>query len=218
MGIGQNTYKVLNFPQYTSSPQKAAEHVWKMGKKQIAANGAVMRTAILGTWDYELEHSVESNTIEVCKFTHADPRCIGSCVIITSLIRSLLLEEELTFNELKTIADKYDERIVEYIQLAENGAIELLDLSNETNWGYTLKTMAVGLWAYKNAVNYQDGINQVIMQGGDADTNASDVGAILGTMVGYSNLPKDLIDGLRYKSVLVDKSEQYLNILTNCIN
>ena len=48
MGIGRHTYNVMAFGDYTSNPQKAAEIIWKMGKKKAAANGAVMRTSVVG--------------------------------------------------------------------------------------------------------------------------------------------------------------------------
>ena len=46
MGIGRHTYNVIALGDYTSNPQKAAEIIWKMGKKKAAANGAVMRTSV----------------------------------------------------------------------------------------------------------------------------------------------------------------------------
>ena len=33
MGIGRHTYNVMALGDYTSNPQKAAEIIWKMGKK-----------------------------------------------------------------------------------------------------------------------------------------------------------------------------------------
>ena len=48
MGIGRHTYNVMALGDYTSNPQKAAEIIWKMGKKKAAANGAVMRTSVVG--------------------------------------------------------------------------------------------------------------------------------------------------------------------------
>ena len=48
MGIGRYTYNVMALGDYTSNPQKAAEIIWKMGKKKAAANGAVMRTSVVG--------------------------------------------------------------------------------------------------------------------------------------------------------------------------
>lgn len=46
MEIGRHTYNVMALGDYTSNPQKAAEIIWKMGKKKAAANGAVMRTSV----------------------------------------------------------------------------------------------------------------------------------------------------------------------------
>jgi ADP-ribosylglycohydrolase len=34
---------------------------------------------------------VRYNTIEICKVTHADPRCVASCVAVTSAV-SLMLQ------------------------------------------------------------------------------------------------------------------------------
>ena len=48
MGIGRHTYNVMALGDYTSNPQKAAEIIWKMGKKKAAANGSVMRTSVVG--------------------------------------------------------------------------------------------------------------------------------------------------------------------------
>ena len=48
MGIGRHTYNVMALGDYSSDPQKAAEIIWKMGKKKAAANGAVMRTSVVG--------------------------------------------------------------------------------------------------------------------------------------------------------------------------
>ena len=42
MGIGRHTYNVMALGDYTPNPQKAAEIIWKMGKKKAAANGAVI--------------------------------------------------------------------------------------------------------------------------------------------------------------------------------
>ena len=218
MGIGRSTFKVLNFPQYTSNPEKAAEHVWKMGKKNNASNGAIMRTSILGSWNYLSLDKVIENTENICKLTHPDPRCIGSCVVITSLIRSLLLNEEIIFQQLINTANEYDSRIVDYIELGKNGTIEQLELSNEMELGYTLKTMASGLWAFSNETNFKDTIMQIILQGGDADTNASVAGAILGVKLGFSNLPIDLIEGLIYKNELEEKADKYIELTLNNTN
>ena len=88
MGIGQNTYNVLSLGDYESNPMKAAEIVWEMSRRQSAANGGVMRTSVIGLLPNDVIRSAE----DTCKLTHFDPRCIGSCVIVSSIIHSLVYE------------------------------------------------------------------------------------------------------------------------------
>lgn len=88
-GIGQTVLKVVKLPQFTEYPHKAAEIVWKMSGKRNASNGAIMRTSIIGAWNFELPETVALNAESVCKVTHADPRCIGSCVVLSLLIASV---------------------------------------------------------------------------------------------------------------------------------
>ena len=68
--------------------------------------------------------------------------------------------------------------------------------------GYTLKTMAAGLWAYWNAKTFEDGLLSVVRAGGDADTNAAVACAILGAKFGFNSIPKEYVDGLIYKEQL----------------
>ena len=63
MGIGRHTYNVMALGDYISNPQKAAEIIWRMGKKKAAANGAVMRTSMVGL----LKENVTSNAENICK-------------------------------------------------------------------------------------------------------------------------------------------------------
>ena len=67
MGIGRHTYNVMALGDYTSNPQKAAEIIWKMGKKKAAANGAVMRTSVVGLMKENVTSNV-AGTILGAKF------------------------------------------------------------------------------------------------------------------------------------------------------
>ena len=68
--------------------------------------------------------------------------------------------------------------------------------------GYTLKTLAAGLWAYWNAPSFEEGLLSVVRAGGDADTNAAVACAILGAKFGFNTIPQEYIDGLIYKEQL----------------
>ena len=49
-----------------------------------------MRTSILGTMEYHDLDKVIENTKNACKVTHADPRCVASCVAVTVAIALML--------------------------------------------------------------------------------------------------------------------------------
>lgn len=199
LGIGNNTYKVLSFGDYVEKPFDAAKLVWEMSKKQSAANGGLMRTSVVGLFP----KAVEQSAADICRLTHYDLRCIGSCVIISSIIHSLVYKfESLTYHQILDIANKYDNRIAEYIDLSLNPDIRALDLQDERSMGYTLKTLAAGLWAYWNASSFEEGLLAVVNAGGDADTNAAVACAILGAKFGFESIPKEYVDGLIHRDVL----------------
>ena len=49
-----------------------------------------MRTSILGVHNFGDINAVIENTKAACKVTHADPRCIASCVVVTTAIAMML--------------------------------------------------------------------------------------------------------------------------------
>ena len=211
MGIGRTVYKVVSLPQFTLYPYKSAELIWKLSKRNNASNGAIMRTSILGTYEFWDYNKVIKNTEKISKVTHWDSRCIGSCVVVTLLISNILSESKLlTFDELCQIADRYDNRIRPFIKKSYTLPIEDLSLDEATSIGYTLKAMSAGLWTYFKAENFEDGLLKVINEGGDADTNACVAGSILGAKFGYKSIPKKYIDGLIYRDILEEKLNKYI--------
>ncbi|MCK4968673.1 MAG: ADP-ribosylglycohydrolase family protein [Candidatus Aenigmarchaeota archaeon] len=81
MGIGGMTTAVLLHPDFLENPQNVAEEVWIKTGRVVAANGALMRCAVLS-----FTKNWQKNTIDMCKTTHADPRCIVSCLIVNKAI------------------------------------------------------------------------------------------------------------------------------------
>lgn len=210
MGIGENTYKVLSFADYVDKPFEASKKVWEMSHRQSAANGGLMRTSIVGL----LPSNTEKWAANICRLTHYDPRCAGSCVIVSKLIHSLVFEESpISYDKMLDIGRRYDERIEEYIDLAINSEdIRELDLQNWDNVGYTLKTLAAGLWAYWYAESFVEGLLAVVRAGGDADTNAAVACAILGAKFGFSAIPQEYVEGLIYREQLDEVIEGLLAI------
>lgn len=212
MGIGRHTYNVMALGDYTSNPQKAAEIIWKMGKKKAAANGAVMRTSVVGL----LQKNVALYAEEICKLTHYDPRCVGSCVIASEIIHALVYEGVmLGYDEIVDIAKYYDERIVLFVDMAHQDDLEALDLDDEASMGYTLKTLGAALWSYWHANSYREGISKIILSGGDADTTSAVAGAILGAKFGLEQIPEVWRNGLIYKAELCSKVSLLSKVVQN---
>ena len=207
MGIGENTYKVLTIGDYVSKPIEVSKKVWELSYKDSAANGGLMRTSVVGLFPTEVRRCAEN----ICKLTHYDPRCIGSCVIDTELIHALVYGSTLpSYYDMINTAYHYDERIVDYIQLSQtNDIVELVDYEH---MGYTLVTLSVALWAYWHAKSFEDGLLAVVNAGGDADTNAATACAILGAKFGFSSIPQEYIDGLIYKEQLDEVVEDLFQI------
>eukprot|EP00568_Trieres_chinensis_P016905 CAMPEP_0183328436 /NCGR_PEP_ID=MMETSP0160_2-20130417/84278_1 /TAXON_ID=2839 ORGANISM="Odontella Sinensis, Strain Grunow 1884" /NCGR_SAMPLE_ID=MMETSP0160_2 /ASSEMBLY_ACC=CAM_ASM_000250 /LENGTH=550 /DNA_ID=CAMNT_0025496595 /DNA_START=32 /DNA_END=1684 /DNA_ORIENTATION=+ len=89
-GLGASTKKVLLRDGFEEDPHGAALSVWEGSGRKAAANGAVMRTAVVGVPFYWDDEMVTRNALEICKVTHADPRCQASCVLISVLVAGLL--------------------------------------------------------------------------------------------------------------------------------
>lgn len=61
---------------------------------------------------------------------------------------------------------------------------------------YTLKPLGAGLVALRSMKDYKTTITELVMQGGHATCNAVVAGALLGCKLGYSELPRDWLEGL----------------------
>lgn len=214
-GIGNTVFNALKHPQFLQNPHAVAEEIWVQGNKQVAANGAIMRTSVLGIWQYQDLSAVRQNTENVAKITHFDPRCIGSCVALTTTI-ARILQGETDINKLYDCAEAealpYDVRILPYLQDARKQPITHFDLEEKTSIGYTLKALACAFWALQQD-NFQDAISAIIHEGGDADTNGAVAGALLGAKLGYDSLPTNWLYGLLKRSELEQKADKLCALL-----
>lgn len=198
MGIGENTYKVLSIADYVEKPLDVSKKVWEMSKCQSAANGGLMRTSVVGLFPKQVKLCAES----ICKLTHFDSRCVGSCVIISELIHALVFGKQLpNYWTLINTAQCYDERIVDYMSLAWH-EMDITALMDDEYMGYTLVTLSVALWAYWHAQSFEDGLLKVVNAGGDADTNAAVACAVLGAKFGFDAIPESYVNGLLYRDQL----------------
>lgn len=169
-----------------------------------------MRTSVVGLW----KEDTEKYASEVCKLTHYDPRCTGSCVIVSLLINSLVYKNQmLSLKQMIEIGAKYDDRISEYlIKAFQYEDINDLIL-DDASMGYTLKTLAAAIWSLLHSNSFEEGLLNVVNAGGDADTNAAVACSLLGARYGYSVIAQKFIDGLTGKDYLTNIANNLIEIL-----
>ena len=211
MGVGNTVWSVVGSRYFLSAPHFAAQYVWESSGRQAASNGAVMRTSILGLWRCDSLAEVRANAEKVCRITHYDPRCVGSCVAVSSAI-ALLVDKKMSIDEIfafvKNDTSDLSPEIAEYLNLAEAGKLEALDLDQGLNpnepdrLGFTLKALGAGFWALKHAPNFRDGVLQVIHEAGDADTNGAVAGALLGARDGFNAIPETWLSELLHREIV----------------
>lgn len=208
LGIGSHTYRVLCMGDYVDRPEMCAKLWWDLSRQKSASNGALMRTSVVGLAKDRIEEQAEA----ICKLTHYDSRCVGSCIIAASIIHNLVWHDmQLSYAEIKDIAQRYDSRILEWIDAAYNSSdISMLDLDEANSIGYTLLTLSAALWCYWHSPTFIDGLLSVVNEGGDADTNGAVACAILGAKFGYMSIPHYYIEELHNKYIFDGKITSFL--------
>ena len=98
----------------------------------------------------------------------------------------------------------YAEKMTSYLDRLQPNASELLRLAIRDTTNGTLKSRTLA---------FEPLITDLIMLGGDADTNACFAGALVGAYLGYANLPLNWRNGLRHCSWLMGKAEGLCQML-----
>lgn len=214
MGMGYTTSTVILDPNYLDNPELVAVNYWESKGRNSASNGAVMRTSVLGVWDREDYLKVMKNAAGVARLTHPDPRCVGCSVAVSLAIAAILNgnSSEDAIALAKDLSLGYHPEMERYWELAHNPDVTQLQLDenmklgdSNSKIGYTMKCFAAGFWALIHSNKYWDGINTLIKEGGDADTNCAVAGALLGAKYGFSNIPSHLVENLVYGKELEEK-------------
>ncbi|XP_069101170.1 ADP-ribosyl-[dinitrogen reductase] glycohydrolase-like [Argopecten irradians] len=227
MGQGKTTSTVLNNPNYVNDPHAAADLVWTANGKKMAANGAVMRTSILGVHMYADIDLVVQNAIAIAKTTHGDPRCWASAVAVCVAIALMLqrqpkhLDKKGNYNIKEIINESYDhaskcletekekKELKTYLKCTK---LKELKLDESGKIGYTYKSMGSAFWALKQD-NFRKAITKIVMQGGDADSNACVAGAMLGCKLGVDGIPECWTQKLLHKEWLEAIIDRYFRMM-----
>lgn len=216
MGIGNTVFSVLSDPNFTSDPFAVSNKVWEKSERRSAANGGVMRTSILGIWQFPEKDRVVRNAVDICRITHYDLRCVSSCIAVSLAIRGFLMETENNISSI--ISDCIQSTKPWDVEIASQlndipEQIADLNLDEYDSIGYTFKATQAGFWAIKYGDSFFNGLQSVILEGGDADTNAAVAGAMLGAKFGFTGIPPDLVKNLLHREQLERKVQSLIHLI-----
>ncbi len=180
---------------------------------------------------------------DISRVTHVDPRCVVSCVIGTGLVRAVVRGEvrddgtlikvvERAVDWFKKEGKKASDGDVVWDELWKHvkpeGGLDGLKLDDQATMGYVFKTLGSGVVLLRMAIGraaasrggfldrsrvFEELITDLIMRGGDADTNACFAGALLGGYLGYSWLPDHWKHGLKHEEWLLGKADALSEVL-----
>lgn len=204
-----NLRYVLSQKSYLDDPFATSAKVWTNMKKE-ATSDCLGRAVLAGIWN----RTPETEAIDLCRLTHAHPRCEASSAVVAVMASSLMWQDrEAPYDVLLDVAKRHNLETAEYIETARFGTLEDLRLDDENTQWYVRKAMAAALWAVWHCSDPMEALYAVIDQGGDADTNASLACSLVALRTGGDALDKALVDGLLEKQRLAQLADAFTEIL-----
>lgn len=219
-GLGKAIAWVMNEECFLEDPKRAAKNIWD--DSDYTENGCIMRQNFLGTMNKPLQEVVDIS-VDFCLSTHADPRCVGACVysvvIVYHFVRGELDIEkvmknayEISISEMKKLnytTDYHIEKFNSYFEEIKD--ISMLNLDKpqvRSTIKQTFRCVVYTLQQLKLGKSFSDIMWSIVLQGGDADTNAATCCSIMGAYFG--KVSDVFIDTLTFKKEMEDKINKWI--------
>ncbi|KAK0668407.1 ADP-ribosylglycohydrolase-domain-containing protein [Cercophora samala] len=234
LGLGKLLGTVLASKGFEAEPEGVAREYWEGTNKFAAPNGSLMRTHVVGLMTvWEGETKCFEVAAGISRATHVDPRCVVACVVGSGLVRGVVRGEVMKGEDIdgviervrgwyETVGRREGDPEVDWEELKRvcdgKGGLKGLGLDDGSSIGYVYKTLGAGLVLLRLAMDRNHGlldrsrlfeelITELVMHGGDADTNACFAGALLGGYLGFAALPDHWKNGMVHKEWLAGKAE-----------
>jgi ADP-ribosylglycohydrolase len=196
VGIGTPVLWAIHDENFLSNPKKASYRVWENSSYCLAEDGSIMRTSIVGVLPFSLDIKL-CIADEICMTTHMDPRCRAACTYIVVCVSEFAIRN-LNIIDVMNKAKNYSylhlygiykKKFDKYISYQDITLIDLNKGSSRSHVKNPLRCLIYALTHLKDDVHfYFDILQTIIRQGGDADTNATVVGGVLGAYFGFEKL------------------------------
>ena len=210
--IGTQTSAALALIARGEPAAEAGRSAWLASGKHAAANGSLMRTAPIGTAFAGSEHARRIASLDDSAITHFDPRCRIACAAFNAAVAAgvggiqdanamweaadteIAMAAEMLAGQYET--DELDpaaSALRRDLQLATKDDPELYgpELHLHRQQGFVRIAFRLAFWELLHRGSYADAVLDAANRGGDADTNAAIVGALVGSWVGVDGIPAE---------------------------
>ena len=212
---GAQTREALAALEHGTPPLEAGRAVWLASKGRLpAANGSLMRTAPIGVRFARDPRARMAASLRDSAITHFDPRCQLACVALNAAIAAALTQrptEPLALFEqaiaeliratrllsrVRTISSHVRRAAVDailedmHLALEPDPQLYASDAHLLETQGFVRVALRLAFWELFQAPSFEDALVDVVNRGGDADTNATVTGALLGAFWGEAAIPE----------------------------
>ena len=190
---------------------EAGRIVWLESGSKAAGNGSLMRAAPIGALLAVSEHERRIASLDDSAITHFDPRCRLACAAFNAAIAAGVLGTsdpemlwQAALDELPIAAGllvgQYEDELdlaVTALQTDLHAAMqndpELYgpELHLHDHQGFVRVAFRLAFWELLHRSVFHDAVLDAANRGGDADTNAAIVGALVGSRVGVDGIPAE---------------------------
>jgi len=225
LGTDSSTIMIISDTDFEDTPDAVSRRTWKARGQNLAGNGAVARCPIMAVCNLTDPRLTLGNVAASTIATHYDPRCVLSSWTVATICRQLVLgtkdsseifsntfgrcceEAELLTPISHTVFKPRSRDVIDDTYMRPEGydllgeysdymkCESLADLRLNINPDYTFKAMACGVMALART-DFIRAITETAMEGGSASGNCATVGAVIGSRIGYSGLPKAWLDAM----------------------
>ena len=171
---------------------------------RASGNGSIMRLApvpIHFVHYYpkrieELSRLAEESSLP----THASEQCLSACRYLATVLAALIHGEDrdkVLSPDWKPLQQLNDIKPLHpLIQEIAQGSFRHKQPPAIQGSGWVVKSLEASLWAFHNAVSFEDAVLKAVNLGDDADTTGAICGQLAGAFWGESNIPQSLRSGL----------------------
>ena len=208
--VGTQTLGAIDQLKRGTPYSSAGLTVWRERDRRPAGNGSLMRTVPLGVAFAKrpLAALVEASLVE-SMIPHADPRCALACAAFNGAVRAALHGAPMLPAASKALAlgaqrlraswagedrDHLERAVVELerdltaatedVPGVDQPGLHIYDTA-----GFVRVAFRLAFWHCVHTPSWQAAVVDVASRGGDADTNAAIVGALLGARDGVDAIP-----------------------------